>query len=943
MEEKKHKINKEHLNYMAGLFISLIALVFLFAISEPFRFLNDAIIYVFGFIGYWILIPFLFIYGVYFMFRKKLRKFRFDISLIGVLLILLMILVLTSYWGSDGLSYEGNVISNQNGQYVIFNNFMDVYRASFNNSENTYLIFNTVTGGGFVGYFLLSLLNTAFTNIGMMVICWVVIVLGILLVFNRQLKALFTYLRSPKEERLKRKAKRQKIKDNTLEEDQVLEVKGKLLNPNLDDDISLSDDFVFSHQYQNLDAKEAFAYRQDVKEQNITNLTYQQKNHISGMEKAHFVYYRPRKEETKIDNNPSVIQDNPTIIPYDQGLKNEEENSGMVIAKPSFMSSNEHKEEINDDSKLDDEISGINEMASEDHFDDEETYENPFYEDNQTSNNLETPAPSIKIDDNQTSPYEAEILDEEVQPEIPPALDVPNKEEKETEKEDLSDPLYVPKAKKRPKYTLPPLSLLRNYENAEDLLKNQDSCNQRVEAINKIFSDLNVGAHVHDFTIGPSVTRFNIETAPNVSVSSLNKYINDIASRLGGLNIRFEQVVSGSMYSGLEIPNENRTTVGLKDTLEKMDEPSGPSLMVPFGKNISGNIISGALDKFPHMLVAGTTGSGKSIFMHSVIVSLLMRNRPEDLKIVLVDPKKVEMNYYRDIPHLLCPIISEGSEAKVMLDKLVDEMERRYSLFQKYGARDIKSFNKVCDEKELEKIPYIVVFVDEYADLIQGAKDIGQPLVRIGQKARASGIHLVIATQRPETKIITGDIKANLPTRVALMVSNYIDSMTIIGEGGAEKLLGNGDMLIDCAFIARAMHPRVQGCFVEMDEVTRVCDYLRHEMSPQYDKRFLDLKDHSKDNEIGESVDVLQFSKEYQEEELYAKILEVIMTREYVSISYIQRTFSVGFPKAGRIFNRLMQDGYVSAENDAGRGNKVLKEKIECAHPGSTEQSIVVN
>ena len=939
MDEKKNKINKNHLNYMVGLFISLVALVFLFAIARPFAFLNEAIIYVFGFIGYWILIPFLFIYGIYFMFRKKLRKFRFDIALTGVLLILLMILVLTSYWGSDGLSYGEETISNKDGHYVIFNNFMDVYRASFSNGESKYLIFNTITGGGFVGYFFLSLLNTAFTNIGTMIICWVVIFIGFLLILNRQLKALFTYLKSPKEQRKKIKEKKQNIQKSSIEEDSEIEVKGKLLNPNQDDDISLNDDFVFSNQYQNIDPKEAFSYRQDAKDQNISNLTYQQKNHISGMEKAHFVYYRKNKEDTNIISN-NILTENSSILPYDNIVKKVEESDGMVNAKPSFISASNNNEVINYGPSNQENIDESHMLDSEEN----DVYENPFYEDNVATSEIDKiEEAQPEIEETNISPYENEVLVKEEENEVKVKTTINEEIKKENNSEDLSDPLYVPKAKKRPKYTLPSLSLLRNYENAEDLLKNQDSCAMRVEAINKIFSDLNVGAHVHDFTIGPSVTRFNIETAPNVSVSSLNKYINDIASRLGGLNIRFEQVVSGSMYSGLEIPNENRTTVGLKDTLERMDPPNGPSLLVPFGKNISGSIISGALDKFPHMLVAGTTGSGKSIFMHSVIVSLLMRNRPEDLKIVLVDPKKVEMNYYRDIPHLLCPIISEGSEAKVMLDKLVDEMERRYSLFQKYGARDIKSFNKVCEEKELEKIPYIVVFVDEYADLIQGAKDIGQPLVRIGQKARASGIHLVIATQRPETKIITGDIKANLPTRVALMVSNYIDSMTIIGEGGAEKLLGNGDMLIDCAYIARAMHPRVQGCFVEMDEVTRVCEYLRHEMSPQYDKRFLDLKDHSKDSDIGEGVEVMQFSKEYQEEELYAKILEVIMSREYVSISYIQRTFSVGFPKAGRIFNRLMQDGYVSSENDAGRGNKVLKDKIESSHPGSTEQSALIN
>ena len=507
--------------------------------------------------------------------------------------------------------------------------------------------------------------------------------------------------------------------------------------------------------------------------------------------------------------------------------------------------------------------------------------------------------------------------------------------------EEPVDPLYrpQPKAVVKPPFELPPVSLLDYHEENNDEDANKQSCDDRVTLINTIFSNLRVGAQAISYTVGPSVTRFDIQTNPDVSVAAIQRYINDISVRLGGVPTRFEPIVYGKATSGLEIPNAVRTNVGLRESIEALQSGEKFLRYIPFGKNISGELVSANMSDFPHMLVSGTTGSGKSIFVHSVIMTLLMRNSPDQLRLILIDPKKVEMTYYNDIPHLLCPVITAPRKALMAFNKLVDEMERRYNLFQANHVRDIGQFNKFAKENGIEQLPYLMVFVDEYADLSDECKEIRAPVVRLAQKARSAGIHLVIATQRPSVNVIDGVIKANIPTHVALMVANSVDSVSIIGEGGAENLLGNGDMLVECPLISRTGKPRVQGCFVDTTEINRVCDYLRNHYGAQYDPIFLDLEDHSQDvPEPRDEGTVTAVDKDASEEQLYEIIKSDIVSKEFCSISYIQRTYAVGFPKAGRLFNKLLKDGYVSADHDA-RGSRVLIHETPEQQMGTIEQS----
>ena len=479
-----------------------------------------------------------------------------------------------------------------------------------------------------------------------------------------------------------------------------------------------------------------------------------------------------------------------------------------------------------------------------------------------------------------------------------------------------------PKAHLIKNYIYPSIDLLNQKSGDDNSSVNEESCAARTEIINKTLANLHVGAQVVSHTVGPSVTRYDVATDDGVSVDSVSKAINTISVKLGGLMARFEPIVMGKSTSGLEIPNEVRTNVTLREAVEGL--PKGPknNLVIPFGVSISGELKYANLADFPHLLVAGTTGSGKSIFVHATIVSLIMRNKPEELKLLLVDPKKVEMSFYDDIPHLLCPVISDMKKVYVAFQKLVDEMERRYTLFQTNKLRDIKGFNEFAKESGLQPLPYIVVFIDEYADLIDTCKEIREPVVRIVQKARAAGIHMVFATQRPSVNVIDGVIKGNVATRVALMCASPQDSMVVLGEGGAESLLGNGDMLVDCAQLSRVMKTRVQGCYVSNSEILRVCNFLREHYQPQFDPIFMNLEPVVEEKPFAEP-EVSQIDKTKTDEEAYQRIKEDTMHREYMSISYITRSYGMGFSRAGKMFKRLQDEGVVARSGDA-RGCKVL-------------------
>lgn len=542
----------------------------------------------------------------------------------------------------------------------------------------------------------------------------------------------------------------------------------------------------------------------------------------------------------------------------------------------------------------------------------------PVIEDKAEEPVVESPVVEEKVEE------VARQLDEslvKIQPQFAPIEEIHNEPIRQ------EPPVETPKKRERVVWNPPSVDLLMNYETQEAQELNEKVANERVDAINKILSDYRVGAHVCGYDIGPSVTRFNIEYDPNVSSKLLEKYVQDMSRRLGGVSARFAPVVIGQSYSGFEVPNATITTVPFKEIIAALPDVKKHPLAVGFGKDISGNVKYADFNEFPHILVAGTTGSGKSIFVSSIISTLIMRLSPDDLKIVLVDPKKVEMTRYRDMPHLLCPIITEADKAKVCLQKLVVEMNRRYDLFSENPeVSNIRDYNNFAKELKTETLPYIVVFIDEYADLVEQCKDISGSVVSLAQKARAAGIHMCIATQRPSTNVITGIIKSNIPTSVALLTKTFNDSIIIIGEAGAETLLGKGDMLVQTPLVEHGVTTRLQGCFIQSKEIVHVVNYLKEHYETVYQPEFLDLVDHSKEPAVNALApgEVIKESDD-EEERKYQSIKEWVMTQEFVSMSKIQRDCSVGFNRAGRFFARLQKEGIVSLSQDgSSKGCRVL-------------------
>lgn len=508
-----------------------------------------------------------------------------------------------------------------------------------------------------------------------------------------------------------------------------------------------------------------------------------------------------------------------------------------------------------------------------------------------------------------------------------------------------------PFAKPLPNFILPPASLLSSDEGNDVKEAQEAEATRRQETINGILNDFQAGARCISHTIGPSVTRYNVETDKGVMVNKIGNYMMNISQALSGAPVRFEEIVMGQTTSGIEVASTERRNVSMKEVFDALP-PLTPKtrLYVPFGQDISGHYLSGDLSDFPHMLVSGGTGSGKSVFMQSLIMTLIMRNRPEELKLVLVDPKRVEMGCYDSIPHLLCPIVKDMSQAKVCIDKLCHEMERRYALFEKAGVRKMSEYNTFYAEKNgLVKLPSIVCIIDEFADLMDTNKNAEDPVIRIAQKARAAGIHLIIATQRPTVDVVTGRLKANLAVRVALAMQSANDSMTILNRGGAEDLAGYGDMLVICPAVVRSGIFRAQGAFVSTEEIHDVVEFVRKQSAPQYDPYFMDLVDHEaeekkRQEEAAANAPTRQEVKSMQDEELYQHILERVMQQEYASVSRIQREFSIGFPRAGKIFNRLQKEGYVGIEDSpsSNKGCRVLKHSIDKNDglpPGSTDNS----
>jgi len=480
---------------------------------------------------------------------------------------------------------------------------------------------------------------------------------------------------------------------------------------------------------------------------------------------------------------------------------------------------------------------------------------------------------------------------------------IPQDEIKNLIQEDLPFIKAENKISEKLKFKLPNLDLLKVPSKKERENSNQNETNNS-EFLEKILLDFGVNGTIKKVSHGPVVTLNEFEPAAGVKVSKIINLSDDIARNTSSESARIA-TIPGSNTVGIELPNNSREDVYLSEILNNADfKKKDIKLPIALGKNISGKSIVGDLFSMPHLLIAGTTGSGKSVCINTIILSLLYRHTPDKCKFILIDPKMLELSTYEGIPHLLCPVITEAKKAASVLGWVVKEMESRYRLMTKEGVRNIDGYNA----KHKLPMPYIVVVVDEMSDLMLVAgKEIENYIQKLSQMARAAGIHIIMATQRPSVDVITGTIKANFPTRISFQVTSKIDSRTILGEQGAEQLLGKGDML----YMSSANRiVRIHAPFVSDNEIEKINNFLRSQAEPDYIDEILNFAD---EKEIGDSVN------QSDKDELYQQALEIIRSEGKASTSFLQRKLQIGYNRAARIIDMMEADGIVSKANHVGK------------------------
>lgn len=471
-------------------------------------------------------------------------------------------------------------------------------------------------------------------------------------------------------------------------------------------------------------------------------------------------------------------------------------------------------------------------------------------------------------------------------------------------------------------YVYPPTSLLKDTRSgnlvAED---NSDTAEHLVRTLRSF----GVETRIVDISRGPTVTRYELQPCAGVKISKITALADDIALNLAAGNVRIEAPIPNKAAVGIEVPNKDKRAVGIREIIESPEFTSSKSkLTVALGKDITGNIITTDIAKMPHGLIAGATGSGKSVCTNSIIISLLFKNTPDELKLLLIDPKTVEFEPYNGIPHLMVPVVTDPRKAAGALGWAVGEMEKRYKMLSDRKVRNIDEYNEVVeglvDEPEVEKMPYIVIMIDEFADLMQTAsKEVEDHIARLAAKARAAGIHMILATQRPSVDVITGVIKANIPTRIALTTSSQIDSRTIIDQAGAEKLLGRGDMLFNP--VGTSKPARLQGCFVSNEEISAVVNFIKGDRTVCYNEDVM--------NEIERQAAIEKKQRTGVEEDgpdedpMLKEAIRVVVENGLASTSLLQRKLKLGYARAARIIDEMEQRGIVGGY-EGSKPRKVL-------------------
>ncbi|MDR5658129.1 DNA translocase FtsK 4TM domain-containing protein [Serpentinicella sp. ANB-PHB4] len=486
----------------------------------------------------------------------------------------------------------------------------------------------------------------------------------------------------------------------------------------------------------------------------------------------------------------------------------------------------------------------------------------------------------------------------------------PDMVDKEDNFEDDLDNLHSTQEIENENFSLPSTDLLNQLDSEQHQKEDKKSIHKKAIKLEETLKNFGVQAKIIQVSKGPTVTRFELQPATGVKVSKIVNLSDDIALNLAASAIRIEAPIPGKAAVGIEIPNDNISMVTLKEILDH-DEYKTNRLNVPFalGKDVSGSPLITDITKMPHLLIAGATGSGKSVCINTLILSILYSATPESVRLLLIDPKVVELNQYNGIPHLLIPVVTEPKRATKALNWAVQEMNQRYKLFAESGVKDITGYNSKFSDN---KLPYIVIVIDELADLMMVASnDVEDTICRLAQMARAAGLHLIIATQRPSVDVITGVIKANIPSRIAFSVTSQTDSRTILDSGGAEKLLGKGDMLFYPTGFTKPS--RIQGAFVSENEVERVVSFVKNQVeNPGYESEVIETLNENNDRSTKEELD-----------ELYDDALQIVIESQQASISMLQRRLKIGYNRAARLIDSLEKTGIVGG-HEGSKPRQVL-------------------
>lgn len=471
--------------------------------------------------------------------------------------------------------------------------------------------------------------------------------------------------------------------------------------------------------------------------------------------------------------------------------------------------------------------------------------------------------------------------------------------------EKIKEEIKIPVSKSL--YEFPPLQLLKDNPNS-GIKSSSEALQKNAEKLEQTLNSFGVQAKVVNVSYGPTVTRYELQPEQGVKVSKIVNLSDDISLNLAASGIRIEAPIPGKALVGIEVPNREVSSVYIKEVIDNEKFRRFPSkIAFALGKDISGETIVADIARMPHMLISGSTGSGKSVCINTLITSILYKASPNEVKLLMIDPKVVELKVYNGIPHLLIPVVTDPKKAAGALYWAVQEMSERYQLFANSNVRDLSGYNKYAEMEGLNKLPQIVIVVDELADLMQvAAKDVEDAICRLAQMARAAGIHLILATQRPSVDVITGIIKANIPSRIAFAVSSGVDSRTIIDMNGAEKLVGKGDMLYYPVGLPKPI--RVQGAFISDKEVEKVVEFLKASQKPNYDKNILDQISNEDKNDPQNNIDT------QDNDSLFDEALELVIEKEKASASMIQRRFRVGYNRAARIVDQLYEAGYIGPE-----------------------------